>query len=89
MPSVQDAACSPHLSTVAPSIGSQNGQSKLQSIATIICHSVFIRLCREALLSVAQTFFENEDLGNESVKVFLYSNTIFFTVIIGVIGAAG
>ena len=26
-------------------------------------------LCREALLSVAQTFFENEDLGNESVKV--------------------
>ena len=26
-------------------------------------------LCREALLSVAKTFFENVDLGEESIKV--------------------
>ena len=43
----------------------------------------FLILPREALLSVAQTFFENEDLGNEDVKVYTFEASSS-----GVVGSA-
>ena len=35
------------------------------------CVCIYLCLYREALLSVAQTFFENEDLGDERIKVLI------------------